>query len=68
MQLIRAHGEYIDARNVHRFLGSISALVDTMLDVPSTPLQQVARVIDLVDAATRDWGGSLGDVSDPRQS
>lgn len=62
MQLIRAHGEYIDARNVHRFLSSISALVDTMLDVPSTPLQQVARVIDLVDAATRDWGGSLGDV------
>lgn len=62
MQLIRVHGEYIDAGNVRGFLSTVSGLANTMLDVPSTPLSQVAQVIDLVEAATRDWGGSLGGV------
>ncbi|SJM63219.1 hypothetical protein [Gulosibacter sp. 10] len=62
MQLIHRQGEYIAPPNVQRFLGQVYMIVDSMVEDPDIPLAKMQQMTDLVEEATRRFGGDIAGI------
>lgn len=62
MQYVERYGEYINASNIQRFLGSLSSVVSLLVEDASISREQMERVIDLVERQTRARGLNLGEI------
>lgn len=59
MQVIHRHGDLIAPDNVDRMLGSVATATMTLLDDPTVPLEQITRVVDLVEQQVKHRGTDI---------